>query len=196
MLDGAAERAGGGLRIGERRDGGDRAQRCRRARRGEDCGEHGLVRLIGLGRRAADRGADVGCLHGHRRHEQDDDGVDARVGEDHGQGRVEVLRRGGAEHVDGVRDRRLGRKRGGEGRTRFLAELRKLQSGSLAGVCAEDPQPTGIREHRDPPAPGDGLAGEQGGDVEQAREGVGTNHAGLAEDGVDGGVRTGEGGSV
>ena len=47
----------------------------------------GLSGWFGRGSRAADRRADVGCLDGDRRHEEDDDGVDARVGED--QGRAE-----------------------------------------------------------------------------------------------------------
>ena len=118
------------------------------------------------------------------------------IGENHGQRSVEGRRVGGAEHVDRVRDGRLGRKRGRERRAGRFGELRQFEACSLAGVGAEDPEPAGVREHRHATSPGDGLAGEQRGDVEQAGEGVGPDHPRLAEDRLDGRVRPGQGGGV
>ena len=77
-----------------------------------------------------------------------------------------------------------------------LAGRRQLEPRRLAGVGAEDPEPAGVRQHRDAPPLRDGLAREQRGDLEQTRERVGADHARLAEDGVDGGIRAGQGGRV
>ena len=113
-----------------------------------------------------------------------------------GQSRLEAVRGGRAEHVDRIRHRCLARKRRCERRARLLGELRQVEPSRLAGVGAEDPEPAGVREHGDTAPSGDGLAGEQGGDVEQPGERVGPDHPCLAEDGVDGGVRAGEGRGV
>ena len=76
---------------------------------------------------------------------------------------------------------------------RLLGEDRQLEACRLAGIGAENPQPARIGQYGDSPAPRGRLAREQGGDVEELDQGVGAKHARLAEDGVDGGVGSGEG---
>ncbi len=196
VLGSPAEGGRCGLGVRERGDVRDRAQRRRGPGRGQDDREDGLVGLVRLGCRLADRRADAGGLDRHRWHEQGDHGIDARIGENDGQSRVEGRRVGRAEHVDRVRDRCLGRKRGRQRRAGRFGELRQFEAGSFAGVGAKDAEATGVREHRHATTPGDGLAGEQRRDVEQAGERIGPDHSRLVEDRLDGRVRAGQGGGV
>ena len=104
------------------------------------------------------------------RDEERDHGVDAGVGEDQRAGPRRSSPRWPSRACR--RGSRPTPRRGsarGERRARLLGELRQLEPCRLAGVGAEDPEPAGVREHRDAPPSRDGLAGEQGGDVEQAR---------------------------
>ena len=81
-LGGAAERARGGLRIGERGDVRDRAERRRGPRPTVMIDrEHGLVGPAARRPRRCDRLGDLVRRRADGRHEEDDHGVDARVGE-------------------------------------------------------------------------------------------------------------------
>ena len=172
------------------------AERRGRAVGSENRGQDGLVRLLGGGDGAADRCSDVGGPDRGGGDEQGDHRVDAGIGEDERQRPLEALGGGRAEHVDRVRERRLDGERRREGGTRLLGERRQLEPDRLARVCAEDPEPAGVRQHRHASPLRDGLRGEERGDVEQGGEGVGADHACLAEDGVDRGVGAGECGGV
>ena len=53
--------------------------------------------------------------------------------------------RGAAQHVDGIREARLGREERGELRARLVGRLGQLEPDSVAHVGAQDPQPPGVR---------------------------------------------------
>ena len=107
-LGGAAERAGSRLRI---REGGQApralAQALGNSLRGHHHREHGLLRVRLLDRKV-DRLRDLVGRRAHCGDEEDDDGVDVRVGEQVGEGGAVGRGRGSSEHVDRVRDARLG----------------------------------------------------------------------------------------
>ena len=128
-----------------------------------------------------------------RRDEEGDHGVDARVGEDQRQRRLEVLGGRRAEHVDGVRDGRLGREGGRErraGRARRAAAARarpprrRRRRGSRARRRSSARRRGALA----------GRAGRRASAATSSRpaERVGADHARLAEDRIDGGVRAGE----
>ena len=101
----------GGFRVVERGDGprspaesrGDTAF-------GHDHREHGLLGCLRPRYRAGDCLGHLGCARDDRRYEEDDERVDARVGEQHRDGALVGLPGGPSEHVDGVRDAGLRRK--------------------------------------------------------------------------------------
>ena len=109
---------------------------------------------------------------------------------------LEALCGGRAEQVDRVRERRLDRKEGGERLAGLYSWHGELETCDLTGVRAQDSKPAGVRQHGHAPAARNGLAREEGGDIEEARQRVGSNHAGLVEDGVDGRVRARQGSGV
>ena len=65
-----------------------------------------------------------------------------------------------------------------------------------ARVGEQDPEPACVREHRDPRAERQRLRREQDGGIEELRERARAQHAGLAEERVDGSVRARERGRV
>ena len=71
------------------------------------------------------------------------------------------------------------------------ASSRQLEPGGLAGVGAEDPEPAGVRQHarRAGRAAAAGCESSAGG-VDELLERAGAQHAGLAEERVDGGRRS------
>ena len=81
-------------------------------------------------------------------------------------------------------------------RRRLVGERRKLQPRGLARVGAEDPEAAGVREDGDAPAARQRLRGEQHRDVDELLERLGPDHACLAEERVDRGVRARERGRV
>ena len=104
--------------------------------------------------------------------------------------------RGAAQHVDGIREARLGREERGELHARLLRRLGKLEPDRVADVGAQDPQSTGVGEDADAPAPGLRLARQQGPDIDQLLERRRANHTGLVEERVDGRFGAGERGRV
>ena len=73
---------------------------------------------------------------------------------------------------------------------------RKLEAYGCAGIGAEDSQSPGVREHADTPAARQRLAREQSRCVDELLERPRPNHAGLAEERLDGGIGAGKGGRV
>ena len=65
------------------------------------------------------------------------------------------------------------------------AELGQCEAGCFAGVGAEDPQSTGVGQHRDASALRLGLVREQRGDVDELLERGRADDAGLMEERVD-----------
>ncbi len=129
-------------------------------------------------------------------HEEHDAGGDVRVGEDvRDRGRV---RRGGraAQHVDGIRDARLGREHRAQTGDGVLAQRGQLEAGGLARVGAEDPEAARIRHDPDRAALEPPARREQRGDVDELLQRLGANHAGLPEERVRGGVGARERGRV
>jgi hypothetical protein len=186
-----AERPRRRLRI---REGGDvraRPQRLRHALRAHHDREHRLPGG-GLARGGGDR---VGHLGGGRAHcgdEEDEDGVDARVGE-HGRQRGRVaLVRGGAEHVDRVGEARLRRQQLAQPPHRRLRERGELEADGVERVGGEDAEAARVREHGDPPALQLGLRREERRDVDQLLERGGADHAGLVEERVHARLGAGE----
>ena len=168
--------------IGERRHARCAAQRRGCPFGGHDDGEH---RLVGGGvcGRVDDRAGDLVRGRADRRHEQDDAGVDVRVGQHVRQHRR--VRVGGRA----IRACRRGSRRSPRaGRTPLRAatvsspSARKLEAGSLAGVGAEDARdrrrssrsPTQRPSSRPPAENSDG-------DVDQLLERLRADDAGLAE---------------
>ena len=89
----------------------------------------------------------------------------------------------------GFADRRLGREeRAAAACARCARQLDDLEAGRLAGVGAEDPRTAGVGDDRDAVAARRRLRRQQRGDVEELAERVGADHAGLAEQRVDGDV--------
>ena len=101
-----------------------------------------------------------------------------------------------AQHVDGIREARLGREERGELPACLLRQLRKLEPDSVADVRAQDPEPTGVGQDADASAPGLGLARKQSPDVDQLLERRRANHTGLVEERVHGSFGAGERGRV
>ncbi len=130
------------------------------------------------------------------RHEERDHRVDPGVLEDdRHDGGVEAVG-GRPEHVDGIRGARLRGHQLAEPRLGLRRERRKLQPRGLAGVGAQDPETTGVRDHGDAVPARGRLAREERGDVEQLGERLGPDHARLAEQRVDRGVGAGQRGRV
>jgi len=75
--------------------------------------------------------------------------------------------RGGGDHVDRVRGRRLRRELPAQALAKFRRELDDLQAGGLAGVCAHDPRPAGIGDNGHPGALGERLVGKHADGVEE-----------------------------
>src|SRR5581483_6974957 len=133
---------------------------------------------------------------GVRRRADDDDGVDVGIGQQDPQGGLVGGRIGRGHHVDRVAD--SGR-RGQAGPQRLLGggrQLRHFQPGGLAGVGGEHAGAARIPDDGHPAPGGQGLVGQHGGGVEELLHGVDPDHAGLAEQGVDGPVGAGQGGGV
>ena len=169
--DGAALLEGGGRPAGghEHRQQGDRGRE--------------LDRLQRVG--------DVLAAGQHRRDEDCDHRVHlARVGE--GLERAAVLR-GAARrrHVDRVDGGGDGRQQSGKPGLEPGGEDRHLEPAGLEDVGAEDAGPAGVGDDPHPRTRRQRLAGQQRGDVEELGHGLGSDHAGLGEEGVDGyvGVR-------
>ncbi len=187
-LAGERERAGGRFRVGksdDRRAGlGEDARRPVRADHDRD---HRLLLLRGSDR-APDRGGDLICAGHDRRHEDHDQRIDVRVIEharNHG-----LVGRGGrrAEQVDGVGKACLTRNDSSQSGAGLVGERRKLEAPALAGVGAEDAQAARIRDHADPASTGQRLGRENGSSIDELLERSRSQHAGLMEQGVDGGV--------
>ena len=160
-------------------------------------GATGRPRASASRRRRLARGALEGVGHlvrgrGHGRDEEDDDGVDLRVGEQDRQRRSYVSAVAPPSMSTGFARLASGGERGAEALARLVVELRQLETRGIARVRAEDPEAARVREDRDPPALRLGLAREQRGDVDQLLQGPGPDHAGLAEERVDRGVRARE----
>ena len=186
----------GGLGVRERSDSPATAtERLRDPGGGHDDCEDRLPR-VGLGHDTVDRDGDVVGGSGHGWHEQDDERVEVRIAEHRGERLPVRVGRGAAQHVDGIREARLGREERCELRARLLGRLGELEPHGVAYVGAQDPQPPGVGEEADAPALRLGLARKQGADVDQLLERGGPDHTGLVEEGVDGCFGAGERGRV
>src|SRR5581483_210223 len=75
---------------------------------------------------------------------------------------------------------------------RLVRELRKGQAGRVARVGAEDAEPAGVRDDGDAAALRQRRMREEDGGVDELFERTRTQHAGVAEERVDRGLRTGE----
>ena len=189
-LDRKRERLRGRLGIGEGRYRGRALQRDGSPFGAEERAEDGLV--DGRGGRAADRRADGLLVGADGRDEEDDGGVERRIGEQRRQRPLEALRVGAAEQVDRVRGAALGRHEVGERGARLLARLRQLEAERLAGVRREDSQPAGVRDDGDAPAARHRLGREQRRDVDQLVERARPDHARVREQRVGRSVGAGE----
>ena len=190
------ERARGRLRVGERDDRRAGRRAAQPASLGaDDDREHRLLRGTAR-RRARDRRGDLLRARDDRRHEEDDQRVDVRVGE-HG---ASPPRRSPPSPSragrSGSRGSPRAAARGASARARLVGELGQLEPGGLAGVGAEDPEPARVREHGDAAAARQRLAREQRRGVDELLERACAQHAGLAEERVDRGVGAGERGGV
>ena len=141
---------------------------------------------------ASDRRRDLVGAGDDGGHEDHDQCVDVRVGEDV---RNDCLvgrcgRR--AEEVDGVAEARFAGNEPASASRVSLGQLGKLEPCALAGVGAEDPEAAGIRDHADAAAAGQWLGREHGGGVEELLERSCAQDSGLVEQRVDGGVGAGE----
>ena len=148
------------------------------------------------GRRRASATSSAG--RGHGRHEEDDRRR-RPAGRRAGAGSACRVRRRGraAEHVDRVRDARLGREELRASAARVSsAELGQLEAGSLARVGAEDAEAARVRQHGDARPFGSGWRREERGDVDQLLERGRADHARLVEERVDRGLGAGERGRV
>ncbi len=142
-----------------------------------------------LGDCLADRRGDV-LRAGQQRPDEDDDQCIDALPVGHRVDRLAVVlgaRRG--DHVDRISERCLGRQEAVQPLPQVIRSLRHLEAARLAGVGAHDPRPSGVGEDADPAALRQGLVLEQRGNVEELGEGVGADHAGLLEEGIDGDVR-------
>ena len=74
------------------------------------------------------------------------------------------------EHVDRIRDARLGRKQLREPRCRLVGEPRQFQPRGLARVGRQDPEAAGVRQDGDAPAERERLRGEEHRDVDELLE--------------------------
>ena len=154
-LGGERERAGSRLGIGKRDDRrAGLAEHAGRALGADDDGDHRLVGSAELdGARIAAATSSAPATTG--RHEEHDQRVDVRVGEDARNDGLVGRRGRRAEQVDRVREARLARHDGRRAPRRVCSvELRQLEPGGLAGVGAEDAEPAGVREHADAAARG------------------------------------------
>ena len=103
---------------------------------------------------------------------------------------------GRAEQVDRIRDARFARQHGGECVPCLVAQLRQLESGSLARVGAEDPESARVRDDSDRAALGQRLRGQERRGIEELAEPVRADNARLLEKCVHGLLRAGKGGGV
>ena len=124
-------------------------------------------------------------MRNHRRHEEDDRGVDVAVREHQRQDGLVVGGGGRAEQVDGVAETRLGRQPRGQRLTRVVAQRRQLEPCRLARVGAQDAEPAGVGDDGHRSAGRQRLGGEHRRDVEQLAERVGADDARLVEQRVD-----------
>ena len=90
------------------------------------------------GGRPADRSSHGLLVGADGRDEEDDRGVEGRIGENRRERLLEALRVRSAEQVDRVPDAALRRHECGEGGARLLARRRQLEAERLAGVGGED----------------------------------------------------------
>ena len=187
-LAGERERAGGRLRVGKRDDRrAGLGEDARRAVRADHDRYHGLLSLRGTDC-APDRGGNLVRARHDRRHEDHDQRIDVRVVE-HARNHGLIGRRGRrAEQVDGVGEARFTGNNRSQRRAGLVGQLRKLEAPALAGVGAEDAQAARVRDHADPASPGQRLRRENGSSVDELLERSRSQHAGLAEQGVDGRV--------
>ena len=195
-LGDAPERPGGRFGVRERGDTAlARAERFRHARAGH---EHCEQRLSdGLGSRdVVDRSSDVIGERRHGRHEERDHRIDVRVVQQ--QPESVRIRLGGrsSEHVDRVRETRLGRQERRQCYACLLGQLGQLQACGVAGIGAQNSESTGIREHGHPASLGLGLTRQQRRDVDQLFERGRTDDSRLVEQRLDGRVGTCQSGRV
>ena len=152
----------------------------------------GLSRSLRLDR-VPDRRGDLVGARDDRRDEEHDHGVDAGSRSRCGSAAAYVVGRRGAEQVDRVRDARLDAGSSSRERVaRLGAELGQLEPGRVARVGAEDAEPAGVRDDADAASVRERLAREQRRGVDELLERARAQHAGLAEERLDGGVRAGE----
>ena len=126
------------------------------------------------------------------RDEEHADGVECRIGEQRRQGRGERLGGRRSEEIDRVRETGLGRQHRPKAVAGRLRRLRQLQALGRAGVGEEDPESSGIRDDGDARAERQRLGREQNGGVEELRQRLRPQDAGLPEERVDGDVRARE----
>ena len=155
-------------------------------------------RLVGpcFGDGVADRGCDLVRTCHDRRHEEHDEGVDVRVGEERSDDGAVGRARRRPEHVDRVHQARLSGHDVSKYDARVGRQLGQRQAFALAGVGTEDPEPAGIGDDGDTSSPRQRLVREERCRVEELLERACAKHACLAKERVDGGVRPREGGGV
>ena len=102
---------------------------------------------------------------------------------------AERLGRAGGDDVDRIADRRRGGQRGPQPLLRARRQLGDVEPRPRRGIGGEDRRPARVADDRDARAGRQWLVRERLGDVEELFQRVDTGHAGLAEQGVDHGVR-------
>ena len=156
-------------------------------------------RLVGCARLdgAADRGGDLVGARDDRRHEEHDQRVEARVGEQQRERRLVGRAGRRAEQVDRVRDARLAGKDRGAARRASPASSSGSSSPAASQASAQRiPSPPAFVSTPTRRPRGQRLAREQAGDVDELLERPRAEHAGLVEERVDRRLRAGERGGV
>ena len=187
-FDDPAESSGCRLRVRERCHAA-LPNECRRRSLVAD--EDAENRLLAHGRglhSTKHRRRDVFGIRDDGRDEEHDDRVDARIANDVGEDRFERLGGRRAEHVHRVGEARLRREHRLQRVAGRVGKWGQLEAGGLARVGGQDPEPTGVREQRHAASLRKRLRREQSGHVDELLEGVGADHAGLVEEGLDCGL--------
>src|SRR5206468_11885462 len=96
------------------------------------------------------------------------------------------------DHVDRVPDAGFGGQEGAKPIECLCAEGRQLEATSFTGIGREYRRAARIADDRDSRTGGYRLQGEELDYVEKLLERIGTNHAGLIEERINGDVQSGE----
>ena len=93
-----------------------------------------------------------------------------------------------AEHVDRIRETRFARQQRRDRSNGLLAELRQLQPDRLAGIRAQDPETSGVRQDCHASSSRHRLSREKSRDVDELLERACSDDTRLMEESVDRGL--------